>query len=185
MKRHPRALAHRYARALYEVASAAGTAQAQALRSELDALVALLQANPELSATLAHPGLPAEARGRVLRAVVEQAGGSALLGRLVTLLASRERLETLGALAVAYGEELNTAQGVVSANAVSAVPLSEAQRKALAKALAAGAGKRVELTSEVDPAVLGGVLVRMGGHNYDGTIRAQLVALRRRLAAGS
>jgi len=183
VKRHPRALARRYARALYEVAAAEGAAER--LASELGELGALLHGNPELAAALIRPGVPAEARGRALRAVVERAGGSALLGRLVTLLANGDRLEMLDALAVAYGEELHVAQGVVAASAVSAVPLDDSQGSALAGALGAVSGKRVELARQVDPAVLGGVLVRMGGRNYDGTIRAQLHALRRRLVAGS
>ncbi len=185
MKRHPRALARRYARALYEVAAADGADQAQRLGSELRALVALLRGNAELSAMLAHPTLPAETRGRVLRAVVEQAGGSPLLGRLVALLVSRDRVAMLDALVLAYTEVLHAAQGVVAATAVSAVPLDEPQRAALASALGVAVGKRIELTSHVDPAVLGGVLVRMAGRNYDGTVRAQLHALRNRLAAGS
>jgi F-type H+-transporting ATPase subunit delta len=121
----------------------------------------------------------------VLRAVVEKTGGSPLLGRLVALLANRERIGMLGALVQAYSQELGAAQGVVAATAVSAVPLDDSQRDALTRALGASAGKRVELTSQVDPAVLGGLLVRMGGQNYDGTVRGQLLALRRRLAAGS
>ena len=185
MKRHPPALARRYARALYEVAAAEGGGRAQELGSELGALLALIEGNAELAATLAHPTLAAEARGRVLRVVVERAGGSPLVGRLVALLASHERVEMLGALVEAYGEELNAAQGVVVATALSAVPLDEPQRKALTSALGDAVGKRVELASQVDPAVLGGVLVRMGGRNYDGTVRAQLDTLRRRLAAGS
>jgi F-type H+-transporting ATPase subunit delta len=185
VKRHPRALARRYVRALYDVAAAAGVGQAQRLGRELAELDALLQGHPELSAALSHPAVPAEARARMLLAVVTQAGGSELLGRLVTSLVSRERLEMLGALRVAYDEQLNAAQGVVAATAVSAVPLDEAQTKALAGALGAAVGKAVALAKQVDPAVLGGVLVRMGGRNYDGTVRAQLLTLRRRLAAGS
>jgi F-type H+-transporting ATPase subunit delta len=185
VKRHPRALARRYARALHEVAVAEGGDRAQKLRGELAALVALLEGNAELAATLSHRALPAEVRGRVLRAVAEQVGGSPLLSRLVALLASRERVEMLGALALAYGEELNAAQGVVAATAVSAVPLDEPQREALKSALGDAVGKRIELEGQVDPAVLGGVLVRVGGRTYDGTVRARLHALRRRLAAGS
>jgi F-type H+-transporting ATPase subunit delta len=185
VKRHPRALARRYARALHEVAAAAGASEAQRIGRELGELADLLQSHPELSATLSQPGVPAEARGRVLHAVVAQAGCSALLGRLVTLLASRERLEMLGALRVAYDEQLNAAQGIVAATAVSAVELDGAQSTALAGALGAAVGKQVALVRQVEPAVLGGVLVHMGGRNYDGTVRAQLEALRRRLAAGS
>ena len=184
MKRHSRAVARRYARALYAVAAAEGAEPARQLREELAELAALL-GNPELSATLAHPALPAEARARVLRAVVERAGASPLVSRLITLLASRDRLGMLEALALAYGEELDAAQGVVTATAVSAVPLAERQRETLVAALGEVAGRQVALTSQVDPTVLGGVLVRMGGHKYDGTVRAQLDALRQRLAAGS
>ncbi len=183
MKRHPRALARRYARALHTVAAAEGAAER--LSRELGELSALLAGHPELSAALAHPSVSPEARSRVLRAVVERAGGSPLLARLVVSLAGHERLGMLDALAVAYGEELQAAQGVVAATAVSAVPLDSAQAAGLAQALAVAAGRKVELTKEVDPAVLGGILVRMGGRNYDGTVRAQLQALRRRLAAGS
>jgi len=121
----------------------------------------------------------------VLSSVVALAGGSEQLGRLVTLLAKRERLEMLGALRVSYQEQLLAAQGIVAATAVSAVSLDEAQTKALAGALGAAVGKAVALARQVEPAVLGGVLVRMAGRNYDGTVRAQLHALRNRLAAGS
>jgi F-type H+-transporting ATPase subunit delta len=71
-------------------------------------------------------------------------------------------------------------RGVVAAQAVSAEPLSDGQRQALALAL----GGNVDLRARVDPAVLGGVLLRIGGLTFDGTVRARLAALRRRLAAG-
>ncbi len=185
MKRDLPALARRYARALHDVAVAEGGGRAQQLRSELSALVALVEGNAELAVALSHPALPPEARGRALRAVVEQAGGSPLLSRLAALLASHERVEMLGALVLAYDEELNAAQGVVAATAISAVPLEESQREALTSALGDTVGKRIELASQVDAAVMGGVLVRVGGRNYDGTVRTRLDALRRRLAAGS
>jgi F-type H+-transporting ATPase subunit delta len=183
VRRHPPALARRYARALHEVAVAEGGDRAQTLETELGALLALLEGNAELAATLAHPALPAETRGRILRAIVEQAGGSPLLVRLVAVLASHERVEMLRALVLAYGEELNTAEGIAAATAVSAVPLDEPQRKALTSALGAAVGKRIELVSQVDPAVLGGLLVRVDGRTYDGSVRAHLDALRRRLVA--
>jgi F-type H+-transporting ATPase subunit delta len=185
VRRHPPALARRYARALHDVAAAEGGNRTQSLRTELSALLALLEGNAELAATLAHPALPAETRGRILRAVVEQAGGSLLLARLVALLANHERVEMLAALVLAYGEELNAAQGVAAAAAVSAVPLDESQRNALTSALGAALGKRIELASQIDPAVLGGLLVRVGGRTYDGSVRARLDALRRRLVAES
>ncbi len=184
MRGAPGVLARRYARALYEVAAAEGDAVAQRMKGELVALDALLAGHPQLAEALASPAFPAEARERVLRAVVERAGGSALLVRLVALLASRERVALLGAIGEAYAERLNDAMGVLSARAVSAVPLGPSQRDGLASALGSTLGKRIELTNQVDPAVLGGVLVRVAGRSYDGTVRTRLGALRRRLGAG-
>jgi F-type H+-transporting ATPase subunit delta len=184
VKRHARAQARRYARALLAVASAAGPEQPMQLRAELDAFARLFETSRDLVARLMHPGLGAASRRRLLAAVAERAGASAPLRRLLVLLAERDRLRLLPALADAYRDELNASRGVVSADAASAVPLADAQREALAAALGAIVGKHVELTSRHEPALVGGVLVRLAGRSYDGSLRSQLVALRRRLAAG-
>jgi F-type H+-transporting ATPase subunit delta len=72
---------------------------------------------------------------------------------------------------------------VVTARVASAVPLSVPQRQALEQALQ-GDAKQVELRAEVDPALLGGLVVRAFGQTYDGSVRTRLSALRRRLARG-
>ena len=177
----PRALARRYARALLEVADRQGRNTILALRDELRGFAAAVSGHPGLQQALRSPGLGDERRRRLLGAVAESAGASDLLRRLVDLLASRDRIALLPAVADAFAAAANAAHGVVSAEAVSAVPLGEAERKALARAL----GETVELRTSVEPALLGGVLVRQGGRTYDGTVRARLAALRRSLAAAS
>jgi F-type H+-transporting ATPase subunit delta len=87
----------------------------------------------------------------------------------------------LPAIAEAYALAFNEARGVVTAAAVSAVALDAPQREALGQALGKAAGKEVELETSVDASVLGGVSVTMGGRTFDGTVKAQLQALRRRL----
>jgi F-type H+-transporting ATPase subunit delta len=173
------ALARRYARALLEVADREEGGVALALRDELRAFAALVWGHPALRRALLNPGLGSERRRRALAALAERAGASTLLRRLVDLLAARDRVALLPEVADAYGELSNAARGVVSAEAVSAAALSEAQGRALAAAL----GAAVELRRRVDPSLVGGLLVRMGGRTYDGTVRTQLAALRRRLAA--
>lgn len=177
----PRALARRYARALLDVARGTGGDGALALRDELRSFVSLVAAHAELQQALRHPGLGAEARRRLLSAVAERAGATLLLRRLLELLAVRDRLTLLPDVAEAYAEAANAAHGVVSAETVSAVRLGDAQRHALAAAL----GRIVELRTRVEPEVVGGLLVRVGGKTYDGTVRSRLAALRRRLASGS
>jgi F-type H+-transporting ATPase subunit delta len=185
VKGYPRALARRYARALLDVASGASPDAPRRLRAELGELVRLLETNRELAAALLHPGIGPEPRRRLLAAVAQQAGATPLLVRLLELLATNGRLRLLPVLAEAYTEELNARQGVLSAAVSSAVPLADAQRQALAAALGTLIGKKVELKAQLDPTLLGGVLVRLGGRSYDGTVRTQLLALRQRLAAGS
>jgi F-type H+-transporting ATPase subunit delta len=71
---------------------------------------------------------------------------------------------------------------VLAAEAVSAVPLDEAQTRAVTEALRAAAGREIDLRARVDPRLLGGMLVEMEGRTYDGSVRARLVALRRAMA---
>jgi len=179
-----RALARRYARALFDAAARQGPQTPLALRDELRAFAPLLAGHAELRHALQQPGLGAEPRRRVLAALAGRAGGSVLLRRLVELLASRDRVALLPDVALAYAEIANAARGVVSAEAVSAVALPEAQARALAAALG-GPGGPAELRCRVDPDLIGGLQVTVGGKTYDGTVRTHLRALRRRLAATS
>jgi F-type H+-transporting ATPase subunit delta len=115
----------------------------------------------------------------VLAAVAERAGASPLLKRLLGLLADRDRASLLPEVAEAYAELANAAHAIVSADVVSAVPLADVQQQCLAAAL----GGKVELRCHLDPALVAGLLVRVGGTTYDGSVRTRLAALRRRLAS--
>jgi F-type H+-transporting ATPase subunit delta len=176
------ALARRYARALFDAASREGKDVPLALRDELRAVAPLLTGHAELRQALLHPGLGVEPRRRVLAALAERAGASVLLRRLLDLLAVRDRVAFLPDIVEAYADVANAARGVVSAVAVSAVAPTEAQTRALAATLGGPAGP-AELRTRVDPELIGGLLVTVGGKTYDGTVRTQLRALRRRLAA--
>jgi F-type H+-transporting ATPase subunit delta len=182
VKQSPQAAARRYARALFEVAHAKG--QAKPLRDELQALAKLLAEQPELSRALLHAGLGAERRQRLVKALFATRG-SELLNRLLELLAERDRLSLLPELAEAYARAFNEQAGVLSAEAVSAAPLDEAQSGTLRSALKTATGRDVELRERVDPSLLGGLVVSLGGRTYDGSVRAQLALLRERLVRGA
>ena len=74
---------------------------------------------------------------------------------------------------------------MVEAEAVTAVELHDAQRTALTEALRGVSGLSVDLRTRLDPKVLGGVLVKMAGKSYDGTVRGRLRAMKSRIAYGS
>jgi F-type H+-transporting ATPase subunit delta len=101
--------------------------------------------------------------------------------RLIHLLVERDRVRILPAIAEEFALAWNEGRGVVAAAAVSAIDLDATQKLALAQALEKAAGKTVELTTSVDPTVLGGLRVTLGGRTLDGTVVTQLRALRRRL----
>ena len=97
------------------------------------------------------------------------------------VLAGRERLELLPELERLYSRLWNAHRGVVQAEALTVDPLSEAQRTRLAQALGRLTGREVELTALPAPEILGGLVVRMDGKVYDGSVRGRLRALRERL----
>lgn len=156
--------------------------EAEALRGELTQMVAVIGAHADLKALLANPAVAAERKQKLLAAVAASAKASDLLTRLLTIMGERGRLELLPMVATAYAKMWNAQRGVVAAEAVSATPLDETQTRAVAKALGAATGREVDLQARVDPRLLGGMLVKMEGRTYDGSVRARLLALRRTLA---
>jgi F-type H+-transporting ATPase subunit delta len=108
-------------------------------------------------------------------------GEPELLRRLITLLAQRERLLLLPELERVFSQLWNAHRGVVDAEALTVQALSDSQRRALAEALRKLSGREVELTATSAPEILGGLVVRMGGKVYDGSVRGKLRALRERL----
>jgi ATP synthase F1 delta subunit len=181
VKRAEVTAARRYARALMDVSFASAEGDPGALRPELEAAAALLAERTDLSEALASPAVPVEAKRRLVEAVWRDT--SPLLRRLLTLLVERARVGLLAAIASTYADLWNAARGVLPAEAVSAVPLEADQLAAVERALGRAARRDVELTASVDPEVMGGLMVRMGGLVYDGTVRGRLRALRERLAA--
>ena len=174
-------MARRYARALLEIALEKGTADG--LEPALREASALLDREPELRTALAHPALPVEKKKKIAATVWKTQ--PPLFLRLIALLIERDRILLLPAVHAAYVEQWNAHRGIVAAEAVSATPLDHAQQEAIAAAAAKIAGRQVQLTTTIDPALLGGVVLRMDGRTYDGSIRAQLRALKTRLAPGA
>jgi F-type H+-transporting ATPase subunit delta len=179
MKGAYRGVARRYARAIFEVASAEG--RARALRAELESAAQALASHPELSRALLHPALPAEKKRALVAGVFK--GGSPLLLKALDLMAERGRLPLLGDVAEEFAAALLESENVLKADVVSAVPLPADDAARIESALKSATGRGIELRTSVDPALLGGVLVKIGGRHYDGSVRGRLAALKQRLAS--
>ena len=175
-------MARRYARALLDVTLAnpkEGTPER--VRQDLEEARALFGGNKELASVLQNPAVGGEAKKKIVAGLNARTKSVPVVGRLLTLLAERDRLSLLPQITDAFGEVWNAQRGVTTAEAVSAIALQPAQAEALSAALGKAAGLVVELKTRLDPQVLGGLVVHMGGKTYDGSVRGRLQALRETL----
>jgi F-type H+-transporting ATPase subunit delta len=104
---------------------------------------------------------------------------------LIGLLLRRRRLEAIVDIAREFRRLYNMEQGIVEARATSAAKLNDEEVNALRARLEQMTGGRIELTLGVDPALLGGLQVRMGDLLIDGSVRGRLDRLRSRLESGA
>jgi F-type H+-transporting ATPase subunit delta len=174
-----RTSATRYAKALLDVAVA--ESDPAAIERDLAAMVDAMSQHEELNRVLTSPRTPHVARVSVVKALAERASAQAPVAKLLAMLAERGRLELLPDLLDAYRERLLAHRNVVRAHVTSAVPLSADRIRQLAASLGAATGKQVQLDADVDPAIIGGVVTRIGSTVYDGSIRTQLKKMRQQL----
>src|SRR5690606_8635516 len=116
-------------------------------------------------------------------ALAERGALSPELRRLLDLLAERGRLGILHEIADLYHERVMDAEGVVTAELVTAFPLDDERQRALADALGRATGRRVQVTSRVVPSLIGGVIAKVGSVVYVASLTHQLERMRQRLAA--
>ena len=170
------AAARRYARALYQLAR--DDDRVEAVRGEFEAMAALFDAEPALHRALFRPLHPVAERRAVLSRVAEQLGTSPVLRNFYALLVDQRRLIDFPAIREEYARLADEAAGRTRAEVVSASPLSDAQRERLRSALAARTGREIELSTRVDPTLIGGAVANVGTMVFDGSLRTQLVRLR-------
>lgn len=175
-----RTSATRYAKALFDVALAEKNDLAQVDR-DLQDLVAMMSASPDLAQASGRSGVTEAARKSLMEAVADKMSLSAPVKKLLVLLAESRKLNLVPDLAIAYRERLLAHQNIVRADVTSAVALSPESTKALADSLGKVTGKQVELSVSVDPELLGGVVAKIGSTVYDGSVRTQLARMRQEL----
>jgi len=175
----PRASAGRYARALLDVVSEHG--DPEQVDRELTAFADLAARTPDLQKALGNPAVPVSAKRAILDTLLSRLSLSLPLAKLLLLLADHDHLAILGDLAVAYRERLMELRQIVRAELVTAAPLPPERLAQFERRLAAATGKRVTMTTRVDPELIGGAVTRVGSIVYDGSVATQLARLRERL----
>jgi len=176
-----RGSARRYAEAAFQIAQRDGTVDVWL--SELE-LAAQTLGREDALRVLANPAVPYEARADLAERITEgQISGPAL--NLMRLLLRRGRIDLLPGVADEFRRLHRRREGITEATIVSAAPLGPSEEEALRTRLTEMTGGRVVMDFSIDPAILGGVIVRLGDRLIDGSVRGRLERLRSRLAAGA
>jgi F-type H+-transporting ATPase subunit delta len=172
----PGSIARRYAKALFGLALEKG--RIEPWSEGLLALARSIDASAELRDVLQNPAYTREVRAAVVARLAQGLALEAEPAALVSLLADRDRLAGVGAIAAAFRELADVELGRLRARVTSAVPLDDAAVHAIAEKLSAATQKKVLVERAVDPAILGGVVAQVGSTVYDGSLRTQLEDLR-------
>ncbi|HEY8603450.1 F0F1 ATP synthase subunit delta [Tsuneonella suprasediminis] len=165
----------RYASALFDLASEAGTVSA--VESDLDTLSAALTESAELRALTTNPELSRRQQGAAIEGVAKVLGLSDLTGKFLGVLAENRRLASLSAMIGAFRAIAAAQRGEVNAEVTSAHALTDAQIDQLKQKLTAREGRTVKISTSVDPDLLGGLVVTIGSQRIDGSIRTRLNSL--------
>jgi F-type H+-transporting ATPase subunit delta len=174
-------LARRYTRALFQLARDAG--QEEAIGRQVDEFFAAYSGS-DLQTVLTNPAFDVASRKRVLIQVGNTQQLSVLTIHFLSLLLERDRLGHLPGIVSCYRRLLNEAKGRVEAKVVSVAALDSALAERVRAQLKGMSGKDVVMKQEVDPSLLGGMMVELEGKIYDGSIRTQLEKMKQRIARG-
>ena len=177
-----RAAAKRYARALFEVCEREGALDQ--VESDVAGFMALLDGHATLRKCLLSPIVPPASKRAVVATLVERAGElSHITGRLLALLAERNRLALLPELLEVFRERLMAHRGQVRVQLSTTAPLGGERTREIARLIEGATGRDVTVDARVDPALIGGVTVRIGSMVWDGSVARHLARLRQRLLA--
>jgi F-type H+-transporting ATPase subunit delta len=169
-------VADRYASALFDLALE--DKALPAVEADLDRFSALLAESADLKRLVRSPVFSAEEQSRAITAVLEKAEIGGLVGNLIKVAASNRRLFTVPDIAAAFRRLAARHRGEVAAEVTSAEPLGDRHVAALKEALKAALGKDVALDAKVDPALIGGLIVKVGSRMIDGSLRTKLNSLK-------
>lgn len=177
-----RTAATRYARALLDVALKE-QADLTLVERQLADFAALVAGHDDLRRALLNPAVPAPRKRAAVADLVARAELQPILARTLTLLAERDRLVLLPDLLDAFRQRLLDQRNVVRAEVTTAMPIAPERLSDIQRGLAAATGRTVDLTARVDPSIVGGMVARVGGTVFDGSVVNHLQRIRQRLEA--
>ena len=175
-----RGSAARYARALLDVVIAEKI-DPQQVEQQLSAVADVIAKNAELLRVLTNPAVPVSGKRGVMQGLTGRLQVAAPVAKLMMLLAERDRLVLVPDLLAVYRERLMDHLQIVRADVTTAMPLPPDRLAQLERRLGEVTGRKVTMTTKVDPSIIGGVVARIGSTVYDGSVATQLQMMKQKL----
>ncbi len=175
-------VSRRYAKALMTLGQEDG--KYKEYGEELLGFAQLMEQEPELKHALLNPIHGLEERRKLLLHLTEVLKLSPIMGNFLKLLFDKHRLAALPGIAQVYQQLVDELENVKRARVKAAIPLDEGMQERLRQALEQMTGSKVVMEVEEDPAIIGGIVARVGDLVLDGSIRTQLMSLRESLIKG-
>lgn len=175
-------IARRYAIALADVVGT--SADAEAVRGELNEWGDMIRENHDLHSAVANPTIPHASKEKLLNGLLEKTRPSRITSNFLRVLLKNGRLTELSQINERFAAELEERNGIVSAEIVSARELPDGERSELRSNLEKLSGKKVNINFNIDAELIGGIVARLGSTVYDGSVKTQLENLREQLVNG-
>lgn len=169
-------VAERYAQSLFELARDEGSIEA--IEGELDAFRSLIDENADFGRLVSSPAFTSDEQLRAISAIAAAVGARELTANFLKVVAANRRLFALPQIVKGFKALAAAHRGEIDAEIVSAQALTSEQRAELGRALGDYTGKTVSMHESVDPAILGGLVVRIGSRQVDTSIRSKLNSLK-------
>ena len=168
----------RYAKAILDLANSKGVAEA--VNNDMKSIATAIDTNLELSTFIQNPTTKVEVKESALLEVFANVNG--VTKGLFHLLFENKRFEILEAIAVEYIKLFDESNGVETAKVTTAIPMDAAlEAKVLAK-VATLSDKKITIENIVDPAIIGGFILRIGDQQYNASVANRLQVLKRELS---
>ena len=172
-------LARRYAKALVEIGQEKDSLEKYG--QDLSSLTELVDVSRDFREILINPVFTKDDKKRIAGQIFTRLHTDQMVINFVNLLIDRKRIDQLAGIEKAYRQEVDQIRGITRGEVVSAEPLSEEQLGRVTGALSQISGKKVLVSTRVDPSLIGGLSAKVGDKVFDGTIRTQLSQLKESL----
>jgi F-type H+-transporting ATPase subunit delta len=170
------ASAKRHAQAVFQLARDSN--EVELWRSQLKTIAATL-GDPQLATILENPRIHLSDKVQLISKCLPELNELAL--NFAYLLVAKQRMSILDQIVAEYERMADAHQGLEHAEVTAAIPLDEEDKEKLARRLATMTGKQIVLAADVDPAIIGGFVARVGDKLIDGSTRSRLEALKQKL----